>query len=99
MEKKTILITGCSSGIGYDVAHTLSKKGWRVFATCRSEIDCDRLRNEGLESFILDYSSEESIQAAVDETLVPPMSSVVKDTSPATVTRPSANVIRSVSSV
>ena len=69
MGKKTILITGCSSGIGYDVAHTLSKKGWRVFATCRSEIDCDRLRNEGLESFILDYSSEESIQAAVDETL------------------------------
>ena len=68
MKEKTILITGCSSGIGYDVAHTLSKRGWRVFATCRLEKDCIRLRNEGLESFRLDYSCEKSIQTAVDET-------------------------------
>ena len=68
MKEKTILITGCSSGIGYDVANTLSKRGWRVFATCRLEKDCIRLRNEGLESFRLDYSCEKSIQNAVDET-------------------------------
>lgn len=67
--QKSILITGCSSGIGYDAAHGLAKKGWRVFATCRHQEDCDRLEGEGLESFTLDYDSPESIAAAVDETL------------------------------
>ncbi|MBL1436190.1 MAG: SDR family NAD(P)-dependent oxidoreductase [Rhodobacteraceae bacterium] len=66
---KTILITGCSSGIGYDAAHTLHKRGWRVFATCRQEADCERLRGEGLESFQLDYADEASIEAAVAEVL------------------------------
>ncbi|MEZ8006072.1 MAG: SDR family NAD(P)-dependent oxidoreductase [Amylibacter sp.] len=70
MTQKSILITGCSSGIGYEAAHTLSKRGWRVFATCRAEIDCTRLRREGLESFPLDYSNEESIKSAVCETLI-----------------------------
>jgi NAD(P)-dependent dehydrogenase (short-subunit alcohol dehydrogenase family) len=68
MTQKTILITGCSSGIGYDAAHTLAKRGWRVFATCRAEADCERLRGEGLESFVLDYADEASIKAAVEET-------------------------------
>jgi len=69
MTQKTILITGCSSGIGYDAAHTLNKRGWRVFATCRQEKDCERLRGEGLESFTLDYGDEASIKTAVAETL------------------------------
>lgn len=67
--QKTILITGCSSGIGYDAAHRLKSLGWRVFATCRQEADCARLREEGLESFPLDYADEASIAEAVDETL------------------------------
>ena len=67
--QKSILITGCSSGIGYDTAHGLAKKGWRVFATCRHQADCDRLEGEGLESFTLDYDSPDSMGAAVDETL------------------------------
>lgn len=66
---KTILITGCSSGLGYDAAHGLKQRGWRVFATCRKEADCARLRGEGLESFPLDYASSESIDAAVAEVL------------------------------
>lgn len=69
MADKTILITGCSSGIGYDAAHTLAKRGWRVFATCRQQIDCARLKAEGLESFVLDYADEASVEAAVAETL------------------------------
>ena len=69
MTQKSILITGCSSGIGYDAAHALDKRGWRVFATCRKEADCERLRGEGLESFALDYESETSVKAAVAETL------------------------------
>jgi NAD(P)-dependent dehydrogenase (short-subunit alcohol dehydrogenase family) len=64
---RTILITGCSSGIGYDAAHGLRARGWRVFATCRKPEDCARLEREGLESFPLDYASEESIAAAVAE--------------------------------
>lgn len=64
---KSILITGCSSGIGYDAAHGLRARGWRVFATCRQQQDCDRLIAEGLESFVLDYADEASITAAVAE--------------------------------
>ncbi len=69
MSEKTILITGCSSGIGYDAAHGLRARGWRVFASCRKPEDCARLEAEGLESFPLDYADEASIAAAVDETL------------------------------
>jgi NAD(P)-dependent dehydrogenase (short-subunit alcohol dehydrogenase family) len=64
---RSILITGCSSGIGHDAAHGLARAGWRVFATCRKEADCERLRAEGLESFRLDYADAETIAAAVEE--------------------------------
>ena len=67
MTPRSILLTGCSSGIGLDAARTLHARGWRVFATCRQEADCDRLRAEGLESFRLDYADEDSIAAAVAE--------------------------------
>lgn len=69
MTQKSILITGCSSGIGYDAAQTLHARGWRVFATCRQEKDCERLRDEGLESITLDYDDEASIKSAVAEVL------------------------------
>ncbi|MDP3197534.1 SDR family NAD(P)-dependent oxidoreductase [Tabrizicola sp.] len=69
MTQRSILITGCSSGIGLDAARGLKARGWRVFATCRQEADCDRLRTEGLESFHLDYADEASIEAAVSEAL------------------------------
>ena len=67
--RKSLLITGCSSGIGYDAAHGMARRGWRVFATCRQQVDCDRLAEEGLESFVLDYTDAGSIRAAVDEAL------------------------------
>jgi NAD(P)-dependent dehydrogenase (short-subunit alcohol dehydrogenase family) len=67
MPQRSILITGCSSGIGLDAARGLKARGWRVFATCRQEPDCERLRAEGLESFLLDYADEASIAAAVEE--------------------------------
>ncbi len=65
MTGKSILITGCSSGIGLDAARTLAARGWRVFATCRQQGDCDRLQAEGLESFQLDYADEASIETAL----------------------------------
>jgi NAD(P)-dependent dehydrogenase (short-subunit alcohol dehydrogenase family) len=69
MSSKFILITGCSTGIGYDAAHTLHKRGWQVLATCRQQADCDRLTGEGLTSFVLDYEDEASIKAALKTTL------------------------------
>ncbi len=69
MTNRSVLITGASSGIGYDAAHGLAARGWRVFATCRKEADCARLRGEGLESFRLDYTDEGSMAAAVDQAL------------------------------
>ncbi len=69
MTRRSILITGCSSGIGYDAAHALAGRGWRVFATCRQETDCERLRAEGLESLQLDYEDETSIATAANEVL------------------------------
>lgn len=69
MTQRSVLITGCSSGIGLDAAHGLKARGWRVFATCRAEEDCERLRSEGLESFKLDYDDENSIETAVAEAI------------------------------
>ncbi len=69
MTQRSILITGCASGIGYDAAHGLAARGWRVFATCRKNEDCARLRDEGLESFPLDQADDTSIAAALDEVL------------------------------
>ncbi|WP_435166172.1 SDR family NAD(P)-dependent oxidoreductase [Falsirhodobacter sp. 1013] len=66
---RSILITGCSSGIGHDAAKGLHTRGWRVFATCRAAEDCERLAAEGLESFPLDLDSPASIQGALDQVL------------------------------
>jgi NAD(P)-dependent dehydrogenase (short-subunit alcohol dehydrogenase family) len=64
--RRTILITGCSSGIGLDAARGMQARGWRVLATCRKPADCDRLNAEGLESFALDLADPDSIAAAVE---------------------------------
>ncbi|SHL69295.1 Short-chain dehydrogenase [Roseovarius marisflavi] len=69
MTEKTILITGCSTGIGYDAAHALRALGWRVFASCRKEADCARLRDEGFDSPRIDYEDEASIEAGLAEVL------------------------------
>jgi len=69
MTQRTILITGCSSGIGLDAAQTLAKRNWRVFATCRQEKDCERLRQAGLESFVLDYSNSASVSDGANQAL------------------------------
>lgn len=62
---QTILITGCSSGIGYTCAHGLHKLGYTVFATCRKEVDVERLRLEGLNAFKLDLCDTKSMEKAL----------------------------------
>ncbi|UCC56315.1 MAG: SDR family oxidoreductase [Gammaproteobacteria bacterium] len=66
MSERTILITGCSSGIGRCVARGLARRGYRVFATARREADVEQLNSAGLESLPLDLSDSGSINRAVD---------------------------------
>ncbi|WP_299412959.1 SDR family NAD(P)-dependent oxidoreductase [uncultured Sulfitobacter sp.] len=69
MTQRTILITGCSSGIGYAAAHGLRDRGWQVYAACRSELDCARLRDEGFDSPRIDYADADSIISALADVL------------------------------
>ncbi len=66
---RSVLITGCSSGIGYCVAHGLQKLGYQVFATARKPDDVARLQQEGLESLVLDLNDPTSITATVQKIL------------------------------
>lgn len=68
-ETRTILITGCSSGIGYTCAHGLRERGYRVFASARKPEDVERLSGEGLEALRLDLDDSAGIQDAVDQVL------------------------------
>lgn len=69
MTQKSILITGSSSGIGYDAAHGLRAQGWRVFASCRKLEDCERLRSEGFESPLIDYTDTTTMMNGLAEVL------------------------------
>ena len=64
--KKSILITGCSSGIGYSAAHILQQRGWQVFASARDAADVERLKSEGLDAVQLDLTEPDSIRMALD---------------------------------
>ncbi len=67
--RRTLLITGCSSGIGLDAARGMRDRGWHVFASCRSEEDCARLRAEGFDSPRIDYTDTASIADGLAQTL------------------------------
>ncbi len=66
---RSVLITGCSSGIGATVARGLAARGWRVFATARRPEDVERLQAEGMHSLVLDLNDSASIHAALDAVL------------------------------
>jgi len=64
--KKSILITGCSSGIGLCAARILQARGWQVFASARDAADVERLKGEGLNAVQLDLTEPDSISMALD---------------------------------
>jgi len=66
---KSILITGCSSGIGLCVAQGLHARGYKVFATTRQKEDVTKLKNLGLNSLQLDLDDSVSINNAVKQVL------------------------------
>ena len=69
MTQKSLLITGCSSGIGRCLADGLKQRGYRVFATARKPGDVASLKQAGFEAYPLDLASSDSIRQAVDEIL------------------------------
>ncbi|MFT5636141.1 MAG: NAD(P)-dependent dehydrogenase (short-subunit alcohol dehydrogenase family) [Cognaticolwellia sp.] len=69
MSTKSILITGCSSGIGLHAALTLSARGYQVFATARKAQDVTELQAKGLSAYQLDLTKRESISQTVAQVL------------------------------
>ncbi|NOQ64181.1 MAG: SDR family oxidoreductase [Methyloprofundus sp.] len=67
--KQTILITGCSTGIGYRTAEVLKERGYRVIASARKADDVARLKNAGFEAVQLDLADSQSIQNAVQQVI------------------------------
>lgn len=63
--KPSILITGCSSGIGYATAILLRNNGWLVYATARNLMDVHQLQAEGFDSWQLDIADSWSIHNTV----------------------------------
>ncbi len=68
-EKQSVLITGCSSGIGECVARELHARGYRVFASVRNPDDCAAFEQAGIECLVLDYADSASIRSAVEQVL------------------------------
>ncbi len=64
---KAVLITGCSSGIGWASAERLVDVGWKVYATARNVEKITPLEQRGCELLPLDVTDEDSMRSAVDE--------------------------------
>lgn len=65
--QKSILITGCSSGIGFTAAQDLHKRGYRVFAACRKVQDVQTMYDLGMEGILLDLNDADSVAQAATE--------------------------------
>ncbi|WP_375057590.1 SDR family oxidoreductase [Zobellella sp. DQSA1] len=66
---QAVLITGCSSGIGHCAAHYLRQQGFQVIASARKAEDVARLKEEGLDTVVLDLADEGSIEAGLAQAL------------------------------
>jgi NAD(P)-dependent dehydrogenase (short-subunit alcohol dehydrogenase family) len=66
---RTVLITGCSSGIGEATAARLARTGWAVYATARKPETLTGLAAAGCRTLALDVTSEDSMSVAVDAVL------------------------------
>ena len=67
IQQRTVVVTGCSSGIGEATAHILRDRGWKVIPTARKAEDLERLRADGFTPVQLDVVDEASCQRAAQE--------------------------------
>lgn len=67
--QKTILVTGCSSGIGLESAHVLRRQGFRIIAACRKPADVEIMNSLEFTSVLLDLDSPESVVNAATEVI------------------------------
>jgi short-subunit dehydrogenase len=66
---KSVLITGCSTGIGYCLAQGLKQNGYQVFASCRSKKDSQVLQQSGFHSPVIDLEDSKSISSGLNQVL------------------------------
>jgi NAD(P)-dependent dehydrogenase (short-subunit alcohol dehydrogenase family) len=69
VQSKTVLVTGCSTGIGWATAHVLREGGWQVFPTARKPADLEKLRAAGFTPVELEVASGASVRAAAADLL------------------------------
>lgn len=67
--QKTVLITGCSSGIGRATAHAFNDEGWTVYATARNPADIETLGEAGCELATIDVTDQSDVDRVVDRIL------------------------------
>lgn len=67
--QKSILITGCSSGIGLACAQRLKSEGYHILAACRKPEDVERMTQAGYTGIQLDLDSEESVRQAAERVI------------------------------
>ena len=68
-QRRPVLVTGCSSGIGSNLVTTLSDHGFWVIASCRNPRDVTQWQERGFDAVALDLDHSDSIRQAVDETV------------------------------
>src|SRR5437899_8350120 len=66
-KRKTVVITGASSGIGRACLSLMSSAGWLVFGTVRKASDRARLRSENVYPVIMDVQDATTVSAAAEE--------------------------------
>ena len=64
VESRSVLITGCSTGIGLATARLLRDRGWQIVPTARKPADLDQLRAEGFTPVALDVADSASVGTA-----------------------------------
>jgi short-subunit dehydrogenase len=67
--QKSVLVTGCSSGIGLESALDLKRQGFNVLAACRKAEDVARMQELGLTGILLDLDDPQSVERAAAEVI------------------------------
>lgn len=84
LQRPVVLLTGASSGIGYDVAPLLVRYGYTVYGAARRVEKIEELASEGVKALSLDVTDEASMEAAVRRSLTQKAALTCSSTTPAT---------------